>query len=171
MKTLKLLTAVAAIALLFGACGQADHNHENGHEERVAHEEHEGHDHDAIDLSQARAELQAMEDAYAVMAYYADDAVSLPNNAPMASGKAAILKMTENEIASDDTNTTIAFEVVDVIASGDLAVEVGKSISKDADGNVVATGKYISVFEKRDGKYVCIRDTYNNDAPPAKEEG
>ena len=25
------------------------------------------------------------------------------------------------------------------------------------------TSKYMSLFEKRDGKYICIRDIYNND--------
>jgi len=31
------------------------------------------------------------------------------------------------------------------------------------DGNVMKTGKYISLFEKLNGKYVCIRDNYNED--------
>lgn len=125
------------------------------------------------DLAAIRTEIQALEDAYAaglkakdanaVIAYYADDAISMANNAPIAVGHEALLKMTQDEIASDSTNTTVSFEVVDIFAAGDLVIETGKATNKDADGNVVKTGKYMSLFEKRNGKYVCIRDIYNED--------
>jgi ketosteroid isomerase-like protein len=42
--------------------------------------------------------------------------------------------------------------------------EIGTAISKDASGKVIRTGKYMAVWEKRDGKYICIRDIYNSDA-------
>ncbi len=125
------------------------------------------------DLAQILTEIQALEDAYAaglnardanaVIAYYADDAVSMVNNAPVASGRDALLKMTQDEIAGDTTNTPVAFEVVDIFAAGDLVVETGKATYTDQTGNVTKTGKYMSLFEKRDGKYVCIRDIYNDD--------
>jgi uncharacterized protein (TIGR02246 family) len=125
------------------------------------------------DMDKIRVEIQAMEDAYAaglkakdaeaVLAYYADDAVSLVNNAPVASGRDALLSMIQKNIANDTTNTTESFEVVDIFAAGDLVVETGKATNKDAYGNVVKTGKYMSLFEKRNGKYVCIRDIYNED--------
>jgi ketosteroid isomerase-like protein len=127
------------------------------------------------DLAQLKTTLQAMEDAYAVaqnaknadgvVVYYSDDAHSLSNNKPKVIGKKAILAETKSDMASDTTNNVTSFEVVDVFADGDLAVEVGKSVTKDANGKVVSTGKYISVFEKRDGKYVCVRDIWNDDAP------
>ena len=37
------------------------------------------------------------------------------------------------------------------------------------DGTVT-TGKYVSVFEKRDGKYICIRDIYNSDQKENNDE-
>ncbi len=40
----------------------------------------------------------------------------------------------------------------------------------DASGVTVDTGKYIGVFEKRDGKWGYIRDTWNSDNPPAPAE-
>lgn len=50
----------------------------------------------AVDLVQVKTEIQAMEDAYAaalkakdadaVMVYYADDAIDMPNNEPVVSG-------------------------------------------------------------------------------------
>ena len=136
------------------------------------------HEEEAIDMDALRAELQGMEDAYAkaqiakdgdaVVVYYADDASSLPPNKPTAVGKAAILALTNEQIAADTSGGTIRFEVIDVFADGNLAVEVGRSISTDADGTE-STGKYISVFEKRDGKWICIRDIFNNDAPDNAE--
>jgi ketosteroid isomerase-like protein len=125
------------------------------------------------DLAQIRTEIQAMEDAYAaglkakdanaVIAYYADDAISMVNNAPIAVGHDALLKMAQDDIASDTTNTTVSFETVDIFAAGDLVVETGKAIYKDPSGNVAKTAKYMTLFEKRNGKYVAIRDIYNKD--------
>lgn len=125
------------------------------------------------DMDKIRTEIQAMEDAYAaglnaedadaVLKYYADDAVSMVNDAPVASGRDALLKMVQEDIANDTINTTASFEVVDIFAAGDLVVETGKATYKGADGNVVKTGKYMSLFEKRNGKYVSIRDIYNDD--------
>lgn len=115
-----------------------------------------------------------MEDAYAdsennkntdgMASYYADDAQSLPNNEPTISGKAAMLERIQNDLDSDSTQSEIRFEVVDVFADGDLVVEVGRSITTNADGSET-TGKYISVFERRDGTLVCIRDIWNNRCP------
>ncbi len=125
------------------------------------------------DLAQIKSEIQAMENGYAdglntkdanaVAVYYADDAISMANNQPAVSGKDALLKMIQADIDGDTLNTTVSFETVDVFAAGDFATETGKGISKDAAGNVVKTSKYMAIFEKRNGKYICIRDIYNED--------
>lgn len=127
----------------------------------------------APDLAKIRTEIQGMENAFAeawnarnaaaVVAYYADDAVSLADKSPILTGKEAILKRQEEQFASDTTKMTVSFEVMDIYATGDLVVETGKSTFKDASGAVVLTGKYMSLFEKRNGKYLCIRDCYNED--------
>ncbi len=145
-----LFAAVAAFSLLFVSCQPAK-----------------------PDLAKIRTEIQALENGYAdglnakvanaVAIYYSDDAVSMDNNAPAASGKDAILKMIQQEIASDTTKNVVSFETIDIFAAGDLVVETGKATYKDSDGNVVKSGKYMSLFEKRDGKYLCIRDIYNDD--------
>ncbi len=131
-----------------------------------------------LNMDQIKAEIQAMEDAYAVaqnaknadgvVVYYADDAVNMPGDQPSVNGKAAILARVKEEMAKDTVGATIVFKVTDIKASGDLVVEAGTSASTDAKGKVI-TGKYVSVFEKRDGKYVCVRDIWNNDAPKEKE--
>jgi uncharacterized protein (TIGR02246 family) len=124
-------------------------------------------------LDKIRTEIQAMENAYAdgynakdanaIAVYYADDAISMVNNEPIAAGKDALLKMAQKDIANDTLNAKVSFEVIDIFAEGDLAVETGKATFKDQQGNIIRTGKYMSLFEKHDGKYVCIRDIYNND--------
>jgi uncharacterized protein (TIGR02246 family) len=124
------------------------------------------------DMVKIRSEIQAMENAYAqglktkdakaVVAYYADDAVSMTNNAPSAVGHDALLKMVQDEIAGDTTNLTVSFETVDLYASGDLVVETGKAMYKAADGSIKKSGKYMTLFEKRNGKYTAVRDIYND---------
>jgi ketosteroid isomerase-like protein len=128
----------------------------------------------AIDLDAVKAEIQTMEDAYAVaqnakdadgvVAYYSDDAQSLGPDKPTLVGKETILMTTKDDMAKDSTNNTTRFEVLDLWASGNLAVEVGRSINTSPDGKI-SYGKYISIFEKREGKYICIRDIYNDDQP------
>jgi len=132
----------------------------------------------APDLDKLRSQVQEMEDAYAtasnagdaeaVVKYYSEDAISLPQNEPMLSGKSAILaRLKENY--EDNGGVTAIFEVVEIFAAGNLVIEIGKSTETDSDGNVI-NGKYMSIFENRDGKLVCIRDIWNNDAPDADDD-
>jgi uncharacterized protein (TIGR02246 family) len=132
----------------------------------------------AIDMASVKSEIQAMEDAYgkaylakdaeAVAAYYSDDAVSLVDGEPSRVGKAAIIEGLKADLAKDSSMANITFEIQDLWAEGNLAVEVGKSTATDTAG-VVRTGKYVSIFQKRDVKYVCVRDIWNEDAREAKK--
>jgi ketosteroid isomerase-like protein len=125
------------------------------------------------DLAQIRSEIQEVEKAWAaaqnnkdlpaLMALYADDAISMPDGEPSLNGKAAIQAKQEKDFAAPRNYATIAFETQDIYSDGNTVTEVGTSISKDADGKVVRTGKYMAVYEKRDGKYLCIREIYNED--------
>jgi len=125
------------------------------------------------DMAAIKAEIQALEnawaaadnarDANAVAAFYADDAWSLSNDKPTLVGKAAILTEITEGFAKKAAGTTVSYEVQDVFGNDTQVTEVGKSIVKDATGKVISTGKYMAVWEKRDGKYICIRDIYNND--------
>jgi uncharacterized protein (TIGR02246 family) len=125
------------------------------------------------DLAQIRTEIQAIENEWAaaqnakdinkLMALYADDAVSMPDGAPTLSGKAAIRAQQEKDFAGAPTYASIAFETQDVYGDGNVVTEVGKTIYKDANGKAIRNGKYMAVFEKRNGKYLCIREIYNKD--------
>ncbi len=164
-RTLLLMVLLAPVMLFLPAC--------------EANEESEEHQVEQIDMEAVKAEIAAMEAAYAVAenakdadavaAYYADDAQSLSYNAPTAVGKEAIKAAIVDGFKDDTMNYTISFQVTGVWAAGDYATETGTSTTKDADGNVVRTGKYMTLFEKRDGKYLAIRDCYNNDKSPCKD--
>ena len=127
------------------------------------------------DMASIKAEIQALEsdwaaadnarDAIAIAAFYSDDAISMSNNAPITVGKAAIQKETEESLAKRTQGETVAYETLEVFGDGNTVTEIGTAISKDAAGKVTRTGKYMAIWEKRDGKYICIRDIYNSDAP------
>jgi len=126
------------------------------------------------DLTKIRSEITDLENAWAtamnakdinaLMALYADNAVSMPDGEPMLNGKAAIQKKQEMDFAAPANFSSITFETLDVYAQGDVATEVGKTMYKDAAGKVTGSGKYIAVFEKQNGKYLCIREIYNKDS-------
>lgn len=125
------------------------------------------------DLAKLKTEIQALETAWAaadnardsnaLAAFYADDAVSLGNNRTMLVGKAAIAKDIATTLAKREKGTTVTYEVMDVFGYEDCVTEVGKTTSKDAAGKIIYTGKYMAVWEKRDGKFICVRDIYNDD--------
>lgn len=129
------------------------------------------------DMTQIKSEIQALENAWAaalnardidaLMAMYTDDAVSMPYGAPTLSGKAAIRQNQERDFATMPAGMAYSFETTDVYGNADKVTEIGASTYKDADGKVIGTGKYMCIWEKRDGKYLCSREIYNNDQPPA----
>lgn len=123
-------------------------------------------------MNKVKTEIQALEtawaaadnarDAKAIAAFYADDAVILSNNRPMLSGKEAIQKDIEEGMAKRVKGATIAYDIVDVFGDENTVTEVGKITTKDSTGRVTYTGKYMAIWQKRDGKYVCIRDISND---------
>jgi uncharacterized protein (TIGR02246 family) len=107
-------------------------------------------------------------DAKAVAALYADDAVLLPPGAPGARGRAAILEYFNKDIAGSKA-AGAGFAVnpqTDVGVSGNMGWESG-TYKVTVKGAVIETGKFLSVYRKKDGKWLYIRDTWNADAPPA----
>ena len=166
MKKIILLVTYVSCVLLFASCQEAEKK-ETPAEVTVAEPS-------KPDLTQIRSEIVAIETAWAaaqnakdvtaLMALYAEDAVSMPDGEPMVTGKAAIQKKQEADFAKPSTYASIAFETLDVYAQGNVATEVGKTMYKDAAGKTTGGGKYIAVYEKRDGKYLCIREIYNKDS-------
>ena len=104
-------------------------------------------------------------DADAVAAYYSDDAISYSRNKQPLSGKAAIRDNIANNIAKDTTENYNVYKVVDLFAEGNTAVEIGSWTEFDSSGNEKENGNYMSYFQKRDGKYICVRDMSTTTSP------
>ena len=123
---------------------------------------------EAIDMEKIRVEIQAMEDAYAagekakdadaVAAYYSEDAINYSRNEGPNSGRAAITENIAKGIAADTLGNYNVYKIVDLYAEGNIAVEIGSWTEFDSSDKEIGNGNYMSYFEKRDGKYVCVRD-------------
>lgn len=109
-------------------------------------------------------------DAAGLAAFYADDAViSPPGSAPIR-GTGAIRDAFAKEISdmaaaglTQKPGPNPEFGV-----SGDLGYEWNTYTVTDKSGKTVDTGKYLSVFGRRDGKWLIIRDIWNSDTPAAQ---
>jgi ketosteroid isomerase-like protein len=125
------------------------------------------------DMSQVRSEIQTIEnewadalnkkDINALMSLYSDDAISMQDRAPSLKGKAAIQAQQEKDFAAPSRFASISFQTLDLYGTAEDVTEVGTSEEKDVAGKVTGTGKYIAVFQKKDGKYKCVREIYNRD--------
>jgi len=127
-----------------------------------------------IDKDQIKQEIQAKEDSFANLynngevrsiGYYADDAISFYQNRAPLVGKDSIVAFLKNEIIS--TTNKISFKTNEVLVSndGNLVVETGSFTLVDSANNLINKGNYMSVFEKRNGKYVAVRDMSVSDIP------
>ena len=128
-----------------------------------------------VDMDQVKTAIQEIETAWAaaqnakdvntLIGMYTDDAISMPDGAPSLQGKAAIQARMEDEFAKTPEGQTNTYEVLEIYGDENIVTEIGKGTTKDAAGAVVSTGKYMVVWQKTDGKYLCLREIYNSDAP------
>ena len=90
-----------------------------------------------------------------------------PPGAPAAVGRDAIRRFLAADIAATrGAGLTMKIpEAGAVEVSVDHANEAGTYTVTDASGATVDAGKYIGVFQKRNGKWLYIRDTWNSDKP------
>lgn len=124
---------------------------------------------DIVDKDQIKAELQEMETAFAEavnlrstanITYYADDVISFPQNKTPLTGKEAVDKSIKEENAAMPKGSKVNFSATEVFPSsdGNQVVEIGSYTVVDSTDAMLHSGNYMSLFEKRNGKYVCIRD-------------
>ena len=130
-----------------------------------------------VDKEQIKKEIQAKEDAFAEIyntgelkniGYYADDATTFFPNRPPLVGKEAIVEFYKSAITS--VTDKISFTSKDIFISndGNQVVEIGYFKVVDSTNTPINSGNYMSLFEKRDGKYVCVRDMSASDMPPSE---
>jgi ketosteroid isomerase-like protein len=161
MKKLNLLwVLLVPVLFLFNACKEAP-----SADVKVTEVNSDSVKMQITEIENAYAVASNARDVDGVAAYYANDAESLAANEPTRVGMDAIKAGIKKDMDMDTTGATISFNVTGVWACGDYATETGTSTVKDKDGNVIRTGKYMTLFEKRNGKYVAIRDIWNSDSP------
>lgn len=111
-------------------------------------------------------------DVDGVVALYADDAVFNAPGTPAAHGRAAMRELFQKDIQgatragyTDTQGSNGEFGV-----SGDLGWEWNTFTVADKSGARVDAGKYVTVYARRNGKWLIIRDIWNSDLPsvPAK---
>ena len=129
-----------------------------------------------IDKEQIKKEIQAKENEFAEtynsgiaksIGYYADDAITFTQNSAPLVGKAAIIEYLMADINSATKSNKISFTTNEVFVSndGNQVVEIGYYRVVDSTNTAVNTGNYMVLFEKRDGKYVSVRDMSASDMP------
>jgi len=129
-----------------------------------------------IDINQIKEEIQAKETEFADtynagieknIGYHADDAITYPQNSKPVIGKAAIIEYLKTHRDTISIGRKISFKTEEVFVSndGNQVVEVGYYKVSDSTNAVVNSGNYMSLFIKRDGKYVCLRDMSTSDLP------
>lgn len=129
-----------------------------------------------IDKEQIKKEIQAKENEFAetynsgvakAIGYYADDAITFAQNREPLVGKAAIVEYLMADLNSDTKSNKISFTTNEVFISndGNQVVEIGYYRVVDSTNTDINTGNYMVLFEKRNGKYVCVRDMSTSDMP------
>lgn len=125
-----------------------------------------------VDKEQIKKEIQAKEDEFAAtynsgelknIGYYADDATSFFQNRPPLVGKEAIIESLKSGLVSNSNRISFRTNEVFISNDGNQVVEVGYFKVVDSANTTINTGHYMSLFEKRNGKYVCLRDMSTSD--------
>jgi ketosteroid isomerase-like protein len=129
-----------------------------------------------IDTNQIKEEIQAKENEFAEtynsgteknIGYHSDDAITYPQNSQPIVGKQAIIEFLKTHRDTISVGKKISFKTNEVFVSNDGAqvVEIGYYKVTDSTATVVNSGNYMSLFIKKDGKYVCLRDMSTSDLP------
>ena len=127
-----------------------------------------------VDVEQIKKDIQAKEDEFAAtynagelksIGYYADDATSFYQNRAPLVGKNAIVEFLKSDLASNANKITFRTNEVFVSNDGRQIVEIGNFKVVDSNNTTVNSGNYMSLFEKRNDKYVCVRDMSASEMP------
>ena len=107
--------------------------------------------------------------AGAVVALYAEDAVLMPPGAAPARGTAAIKEAIAKEIAGAKKGGVkfVLGTGDEVGVSGDMAWHAGGYFVMDKAGKTLEAGKFLEVWEKKNGKWRVVRDIWNSNGTPA----
>ena len=80
-------------------------------------------------------------------------------------GKQAIISFLKDDIISNTDRISFKTNEVFVSSDGNMVVEIGYFKVVDSANATLNSGNYMSLFEKRNGKYVAVRDMSASDMP------
>lgn len=127
-----------------------------------------------IDKEQIKREIQARENQFAEIynggelkkiGYYAEDAITYYQNMAPLTSKQERLDFLSVDLASNSNKIMFTTNEVFPSKDGTQVLEIGYYRVVDSLNTLVSSGNYMSLFEKRDGKYVCLRDMSASDMP------
>ena len=96
------------------------------------------------------------------MSVYTEDAILMPPNDKIMSGRTAIGEMFQG---SDVTGVTLSLNAIEAYSSGALGFIRGEYTMAGLDGATADQGKYIEVHKKVGDQWYVHRDIYNSDLP------
>ena len=128
----------------------------------------------AVDKEQIKKEIQARENEFAEVyntgelkkiGYYADDAITFFQNMAPITSRAERLEFLGSDLNAN--SNVISFKTKEVFTTkyAEQVLEIGAYTVVDSTNTIVSSGNYMSLFEKRDGEYVCLRDMSASDMP------
>jgi len=127
-----------------------------------------------VDKEQIKKEIQEKENQFAEIyntgelkriGYYADDATTFYQNKAPLVGKAAIIEFLKSDLAGNTDRISFTTNEVFPSSDGNQVVEIGYYKVVDSTNTPINTGNYMVMFEKRDGKYVSVREMSASDMP------
>jgi uncharacterized protein (TIGR02246 family) len=111
-------------------------------------------------------EAFSAKDIEAMEAYYAEDAVLLPPNAPAVFGRDAVLATVKEMFAS---GLGVELEDLEIKVENDLGYKAGRYRVIAEDGSLMDRGKFIEIWTREDGRWVLHRDIWNSSVQPEVE--
>jgi len=127
-----------------------------------------------VDKEQIKKEIQAKENEFAEIyntgelkkiGYYAEDAMTFAQNRAPIVGKEAIIEYLKVDVESNTDKISFTTKEVFPSNDGNLVLEIGYYQVVDSSNTPINTGNYMALFEKRDGKYYCVREMSASDMP------
>jgi ketosteroid isomerase-like protein len=115
------------------------------------------------------AQLMIDNDLEGMLEYYAENSISLPSYQPMLRGLDAMRESHKKQHQSGMKVTAFELTATDVIADGNLAIEIGTytiSMIMPEMGTMDDQGKYINVWENQGGDWKLRADMWNTDLNP-----
>ena len=103
-----------------------------------------------------------------IVAMYADDAIMMPPDSTSLKGHEAMKAyLASNIAATKGGGFGFALDSDSAAVTGDSGWHSGTFHVTDSKGATAATGKYVEVWHKADGKWLMVRDIWNNDPAPS----